>query len=293
MPNDVMPFSQTALGNIQVMDIILLVLSPIWLTSFLRKKENPYLKSIRIPTFIFLLYIFLGVIILPLKFETISNFYFNFSLFKVFKFILYVLFGLFLMDRFKTEKLNLYHKGVLLSIIFISSVLILNFLLGNIGDTNEDLMENQENLFKSYSAVNVVAVALAILLSSQFENFFAPKSNFKKIIFFFGLVALLMSGGRGGGIALLVCLIYYVFTSKSFSSQLSIVFLAVTGLVVIYLYIPEVQYQIDRTVNPNQRFLERNNMGVGGVDDGKRLSGFLRELPKWFNEPFFGYGFFS
>lgn len=291
LPNDLFPIAKSSLGSLQLMDVILLIFSPFWLVSFLKIKKNRELTKIRLSAYFLLVFILLTVLILPLKFPFISDFYYNFSMMKALKFLLYVLFGLFLMDRFQENKLDLYNKAIRFSIFIICLVIILNFLAGNIGDTNNEFREDDVK-FISYSALNVISVALAILSASQLEFFFRKKTRLNLLLFSLVCSTLLLSGGRGGTIAFICALIVYQYQNNSISNQFKILLFSVVCFTILYTYVPEVQYQIDRTINPDSEFLRKNNAGVAGLDDGKRLSGLLKSFPKWFNEPLLGYGFF-
>jgi O-antigen ligase len=291
IPSDILLLEKNAMGTIQVMDIFLLLTSPFWLLKFIIRKKNTNLKNLRRVFLIFIFICFTSVIIIQLKFNYVDNFYFNFSLLKFLKFSIYVLFGLFIMDRFQNKDLVLYNRNKHIIIIVISLIIITNFLAGNIGSTNVEYW-NDFSEFKSYTTANGISVTLAILSSSIIPYLFTTISKFKLIYLGLIIAALIMSGGRGGFVAFAVALIYYFLKYLTLPNKVKTLFLGCFAIGVLYIFIPEVKFQIDRTIFPDQDFLRYNNMGAAGLDDGKRISGFFKSFPDWYNQTLFGYGFF-
>ena len=92
-------------------------------------------------------------------------------------------------------------------------------------------------------------------------------------------------------VAFLAALTYYLLRQLDIGKK---VFYVVTGIAligVLYNFSPEVKKQIDRTINPDTEYLRKYNLGIAGIDDGKRLNGLIRAFPDWYEKPLLVYGF--
>ena len=291
LPNDFLgALGASTMGKIQLMDVILVLTGIFWLLPFLLKEKK--MKSLTRKTFWFFLYTLLTVILIKFKFDYVSDFKFRFSLFKFFKFGLYILFGLAVINSFKADDYPQYRQNILKIIVLICLVVFYNFSVGNLGELSRTRDYFNEYDFLSYSSPNVIATALAIFGASCIPYLFTKMNKWKTSIILLIFLALFLSGGRGALFAFLFALGFYAVRYLNLSSKIRILFIGVLALSLLYIFVPEVQFQVDRTLFPDQNFLSEHNAGVLGFDDGKRISGVIWSFPKWLDRPFFGYGFF-
>ena len=108
------------------------------------------------------------------------------------------------------------------------------------------------------------------------------------VIMVFGLV---IAEGRGGWLAAAAGAAYIGFRRMSWST-VRYVLAGVVLLVIAYHQIPTFRELVDRTIQPDQAFLQDYNAGVMGLDDGARFSILQSEAPKLLDDPILGRGIF-
>ena len=154
-----------------------------------------------------------------------------------------------------------------------------------------------EQASAGYKAMNAVSVMMAVLLcylGGQWVCGLGTRSW--RAITVPGLLVMtlgfLFSHGRGGWIAALAG-VAYLFYRRGFGTRL-VVGLAGAAILIVAAYntFPEFSNEVDRTIWPDEEYLNRYASGVGGFDDGGRLQTWTHELGIFARSPLLGTGFF-
>jgi len=150
---------------------------------------------------------------------------------------------------------------------------------------------------EGFRATNLISVGMAILLCYTFVLYvrgYGTRAWQKVAMVALGIMVLgtTFSGGRGGWLATLAGMSYALFHVR-IRLRTGLVAASLTlGLLGLYAMNPAFKHQIDRTLFPDEKYLETYKMGVAGVDDGGRITTWLNEAAKIFYSPIFGTGFY-
>jgi len=276
----------TPIGVLELMDVVIFPLLGILIFLKTSDKKNMDLKPYKLLRQ-FIIWLILGALIFPLKFDYPDSFPWLLTISKVAKFGLYIFFGYMVTLKYKSEYFNKY----LLSLIVIGVFMAYSnvFLKYNMEEELARLL---------FSADNVLAVALAALLS--FFTYLAVygkgiKRSVKLALLCsipLILLGLLLSDGRAA-IGAYVISIGVMFLLKINSPKVWVGVILASGLIVVF-YFTQADFRgnLDRTINPSDEYLRKNKMDGYGFDDGKRFSGISNEFPKYWENPIFGTGFF-
>ncbi|MBX6311473.1 MAG: O-antigen ligase family protein [Isosphaeraceae bacterium] len=148
-----------------------------------------------------------------------------------------------------------------------------------------------------YKAANAVSVMMAVLLcylgglwacglgTPRWRGLAGP-----------GLVVMvlgfLLSRGRGGWVAALAGAAYLVYR-QGLGPRLLVALAGGAAVIrAAYGMLPDFRTEVDRTIWPDPDALRWNQSGVGGFDDGARLSTWAHELAAFARSPLLGTGFF-
>jgi O-antigen ligase len=177
----------------------------------------------------------------------------------------------------------------------LASGLIVGIALMKVHDPNDAFHTGQAA--SGYKAANAVSVMMAMLLcylgglwinglgTPLWRRLAGPSLALM-------ILGFLISRGRGGWLAALAGAAYLI-SRRGLSPRLlaGLVGAAVlTG--VAYSFIPEFRLELDRTIWPDQQAMVWYHSGVGGFDDGARLSTWAHELAALSRSPLLGTGFF-
>ncbi|MDB5352386.1 MAG: O-antigen polymerase family protein [Planctomycetota bacterium] len=164
-----------------------------------------------------------------------------------------------------------------------------------IQDPNDAMRPERANA--GYKAMNAVSVMMAVLLCYLGGLWVCGLGTRKwRALAGPGLLLMtlgfLLSHGRGGWIAALAGVAYF-FYRRGFGTRL-VVGLAGAAILIVAAYntFPEFSNEVDRTIWPDEEYLNRYASGVGGFDDGARLQTWTHELGIFARSPLLGTGFF-
>ena len=278
----------TPVGTLKLMDILLfpfvflLLITP-------NKKGKRFYKKTYTWVYYFMFWAFLGLVLIQFKYSYSTLKPLLFSALKFFKFGLYIFTGYLVVKKVDDTNISAFYKALMvIGIVVGFSVYRLNVI-------GEDV-----DSFRIFSASNITSVALSILLAAMTPVFLYSKFfNVPKLLVGLSVIAMLtglvVSGGRGGIIAFVLAMAYLFL--RKFNSPRIWLGLAVASALVVFAYFnnDRFQYDVNRTIFPSEQMLRdyaKKNVGIGGLDDGKRLSGVKVELPKLLNNPIIGTGFF-
>ena len=173
--------------------------------------------------------------------------------------------------------------------------IVVAFALLWVHDSSESLRPTQAA--SGYKAENAVSVMMAMLLcylgglwacgqgTARWRSLAGPGLALMVLGF-------LLSRGRGGWVAALAGAAYLVYR-RGLGPRLLV---ARAGAAVVigaaYGTLPEFRAEVDRTIWPDQDALRWHQAGVGGFDDGARLSTWAHELAALARSPLLGTGLF-
>jgi O-antigen ligase len=277
------------MGTLELMDLIII---PFILFVIIGKQGKGILISKRFTIIIlfFIFWITLGVLFLPLRYNYPNFKIFYFSILKVAKFTMYVVTGLLIIRVFSLKYFNRYFFSLIVTGLLISISIVYVKL-------NVNPLVARSVIF---SADNVMSAGMCLLLAflTPFvfkNNFNLFLSTFLKIGFPIMLLGLLLSEGRGGMIAYFISVIYFL-RNKFYKLRFSLgILLGVLMIVGFFFMFEEFQYEVLRTFGYSQEYnikMQKNNAGIGGIDDGKRLSGIIVSIGSVLETPIMGTGFY-
>ncbi|WZP00184.1 O-antigen ligase family protein [Isosphaeraceae bacterium EP7] len=177
----------------------------------------------------------------------------------------------------------------------LASGLVVGIALMKVHDPNDAFHTGQAA--SGYKAANAVSVMMAMLLcylgglwivglgTPLWRRLAGPGLALMTLGF-------LISRGRGGWLAALAGAAYLI-CRRGLSPRL---LAGMAGSVVLtgvaYVFIPEFRVELDRTIWPDQQAMVWYQSGVGGFDDGARLSTWSHELSAFTRSPLLGTGFY-
>jgi O-antigen ligase len=242
---------------------------------------------------IFVWWAILVILLIPLRYDYFGNSQLWFSLLKLAKFVLFVAVGLSLVRYLQNEDSRRFFHWSLLGVGWLISLTL--------------IWSNQESfalwtyaeLFERVYIDNLISVTLAMLICYVGGVVVAGYGSvlfqrFGIISICLMMVGIFFTSGRGGWIALVLGVLYIIFRHQS-RRVFGFAVLAVGVIFYAYNFIPSFEYNVNRTLWPNEaqlQHLERYNAGLAGYDDGKRTTIWLNEGRKFLQNPMLGTGFF-
>jgi O-antigen ligase len=175
------------------------------------------------------------------------------------------------------------------------SGLVVGVALLKVHDPNDAFHTGQAA--SGYKAANAISVMMAVLLcylgglwicglgTPRWRRLAGPGLALMTLGF-------LISRGRGGWIAGLAGAAYLVCRRGLSPRLLAGLAGAAAMTTVAYVTILEFRLELDRTIWPDQQAMQWYKSGVGGFDDGARLSSWAHELTAFTRSPLLGTGFF-
>ena len=279
----------TSMGTLELADYLMppyfAVLS---LAAFHRQRL--LVSRLLLPCIAFVLWTLISTVTIGLRYDYLFDYQIKFGLLKLAKFGLYFGAGVLTVRALGALKsLRLFNWSVLACGLVTSISL---FFLGSL--TSE---RGTDTGGVGYKAGNAISVLVAILLVYLAANAATKRGSplwqrLTKISLVVMIPGFLFSDGRGGWVAALVGA-GYVSYRLGFKKQVLVTAVLLGAPVVMaYSLVPEFRSQIENTLWPDEDYLEEYNVGVGGVDDGGRLSTWLHEGVKLSRAPLLGTGFF-
>ncbi len=150
--------------------------------------------------------------------------------------------------------------------------------------------------FKTVNAVSVEMAILILFLGVAWSSGWGGRWWQKIFPLALGAmtVGFAFSRGRGGWLAALIGLGWFLYrTSANKKRALGVAFIMVLTTVVAYYQVPEFRFQVDRTLNPEQKYLDRYGAGIMGIDEGGRQRFWWQEGRKLIDAPILGRGLFN
>jgi O-antigen ligase len=279
----------TPFGKLEIIDFLI---GPFLLFLFFSPKANTptYNRDVARIGAIFILWSFATVLWIYLGYtyrEPIPVVIF--SLLKLAKFTLYGFTGIYMTSRLTTDDLRVRFNYAILAV-----GVVMGLSLAFLGSFAHLLLD----LDKAYEVGNIMSVSLCNLLVYIFVLYVKQygTSTWRKLAVPTLVIMALgaaNSGGRGGWLAALVGIGYALFFMNiKVRNILMGIAVAVTG-VLMYFTVEDFHREIDKTLFPDQKYLDTyQKIGVGGVDDGGRLSTWVNEAAKIPKSPIFGTGFY-
>lgn len=216
-----------------------------------------------------------------------------FGALKLGKLSLYGLAGLLVARALRDDYTRRLFLWSLLAAGVVNAVALTSFQPGQTGSS----AAGQRILVEGYKANNAVSAMMAVLITYLGSVLLTGQgSHFWRIAAGPGIAVMglgfLISKGRGGWAAALVGAAY-LFHRRGLSLRtLTGVCLVVLLLAVAYLEVPDFQAEVDRTLWPDQLYLQRYQAGIAGFDDGVRWVCWTNEAAKLVHDPLLGTGFF-
>jgi hypothetical protein len=107
-------------------------------------------------------------------------------------------------------------------------------------------------------------------------------------------LSLIQANGRGGWLAAIAGIVYLLFSlSKTqFRRVYVTVPLGIVLFIILYTQFASFREEVDRTIHPDVALQAYYDGGIFGIDDGGRLAILLHEMPRVFDTPLLGHGFF-
>ena len=148
-----------------------------------------------------------------------------------------------------------------------------------------------------YTADNAVSVMLAMFLcylGGAFVMGLGTRAwrRAAAVLLPVALIGSTLSAGRGGWVAGIAGTLYLVTATGIRRRTAYALILAASAVVASYRYFPEFAQQVDMTLWPNPVFLQEDNAGVLGIDDGARTRIWTDQLPVVADAPVLGSGFY-
>jgi hypothetical protein len=281
----------TSMGSIETSDY--LIFPAIFMMAISARRRY---HSISRPLFkwvvLFLLWSFLGSLLINPRYGYIGTSKFFFSFIKLAKFTVYIFAGTFLWGNLQSSRnRNLHLLLVLLSAHVDSWSLIILSIVGT------------PSLYSSIGYENTNANS--VLISSTFCYLAAIwagglKSRRLKYVILFTLLTLLVgafvSKGRGGWLSIVSGGLYLVYEKKTISRRIGFVILLIFLTAVVMYHTNQrfnEQFNSIFMTDPSyKRHALKHQAGIAGVDDGRRLTTWKEEGVHFVDAPFFGTGFF-
>lgn len=248
-------------------------------------------RGVANPLFMIALIVLISVATLPLRYDYEAGYEVVFSLIKAGKFEIYALAGVLSAKALAVDRVR---ARFLWSVLVAGVTVAVSFMVEAATTEDISLLRNPE---QHYSAPNAISVYLSMIICFILALLISREGGWRWRRWGLACLAvmtigLLLTGGRGGWLAGLAG-VSFIFWHKGLSRRAtSIALLAVLLLGGAYVYLPTFAEQVDRTVWPDMAELERYGAGVGGIDDGQRVSIWITSAGHIVEEPLLGTGFF-
>ncbi len=241
---------------------------------------------------LFILWALIVTLMIPLRYTYGEYYALNFGLLKIAKFALYCLAGWLTVRVMANERQR---RLFLWSALAATLVVSLGLLL-----TRDDSLfffagaaALVEQAYKDNSIALVAAIFLVVMLGLWLDQRFAALRwrRAASIVLPIIVLGIVLARGRGAWVAALVGSVYLLVHYRKWRALVAVA-VGLFLLTIAYLQIDVFRDQVERTLNPDQAYLERYDAGLGGIDVGGRSAILLAELPKVLDAPVFGRGFF-
>jgi hypothetical protein len=291
LPN--LGFAQpTPFGTLTISDFLI---GPYLLVVYHAGRQLPRVHHLNVHALIPLLGIFLwwaavSTLLIPLRYEYPSNYYLQFGLLKLGKLSLYGLAGVLTARALaRAENREPFYWSILAAGILLGGTLLLSANnLEAIGVTEASGSQVYQENPTSVMMGILIAFVVGAIITARASRLWRRYATVGVVVMLLGFV---MAEGRGGWLAAAAAVVY-IFSRIDLKRTVSATLLGTAVILFAYNQYPDFKYQVDRTLQPDQEYLDQYDIGVMGVDDGARWSILLAEAPKVAQSPVFGRGFF-
>lgn len=282
---------QTAFGTLTLADFLIgPYLFLVWLAAKGNRDDKQRgIDRISVLLVIFLWWALIATVVFPLRFAYATNLPLYISLLKLAKLSVYGLAGVLTINALADEQLwSRYYWALLVSGCIVGISLFLS--------RNQWGITPPSHLLDDAYIDNIVSVTLSILICYLIGLGLTRAGTRRwRIMNWLGLIIMglgfVLAPGRGGWLAALAGITYILIRLR----LRRVLFVMVASMALIYFAyneFPSFRFQIDNTLWPDQAYLEQYDAGIAGIDDGARLSIWLREGKKLAEYPVLGRGFF-
>lgn len=274
------PFGTLEISDFLILPFLFLSLAVVrWRTNVQAVRCAPVLAA-------FVLWALIGTFFVAERYGYPTDLQENVALLKLGKFCLYATGGLLVSQGLLDRRVRLHYWWALLAAgAVLGGSLLLHGESGVASPT------------QSYSSTNATSVQVSVLASFLCGVWMAGHGGFwwRRLaipVLVLMVLGSALSDGRGGWLAGLVGVSYLTWKGGFRRQFLA----AATGLIVVvlaaYYWMPAFRRQVDKTLDPDERTLERYGVGFAGVDEGGRLRIWNSAVAKLPAVPLLGTGFF-
>ncbi|MEM7129579.1 MAG: O-antigen ligase family protein [Chloroflexota bacterium] len=294
LPDTLLSF-RTPFGVLKTSDVVVTLYIVSLIIALRYSPNHPQLSvnSLKIPFLLFMFWAMVGTLLIPIRYPQYGSTYqLQFGLFKLGKFALYAYAGWLTMHSCIQHKRR---QGFMWSLLASATTLSISMIITS-RDAVAAFQIDVENLDQALID-NLVNVVLAIficlivgfilneqLMGKQWRNI----ASFCVILMLFGMV---LGRGRGGWLSAFIG-VSYLFIQYRQWRVLFIIGISISLITVSYNSFPVFRSEVDKTLNPELYYSSISHQGIGGFDDGNRINIWVHHIPKIFETPFFGRGFF-
>lgn len=284
---------QTALGTLQISDyligpyIVLLVAA----IGSGNQRERLLVHQLIPLMLVFIWWTVIATLLIPLRYDYVTNSVLFFSLLKIAKLILYTVAGLLTIKALATTRAWLAYNWSLLAAGFVVGLNL--FITRN--TFNELFLPGLvvERAYQDNPISALVSILIIYFLGLRLIGYGSQRwQRLAVLVLSTMTIGTFLSNGRGGWVAAFVGLVYILYRLKLRRTLLA-VFIGIGLVLLAYRIFPTFEEQIEKTFWPERQYLERYDAGIAGIiDDGARLSLLRREGVKLVEAPILGRGFF-
>jgi len=240
---------------------------------------------------VFLWWATISTLLLPLRYDYATHHPLWFGLLKLGKLSLYGVAGILTIKALPhDEKRGGFYWSLLMAGVVVGVTLFLTqnsydeLRLLEPGKSTQVYQENPTSAMMSILICFVAGSLLAGNGTSRWRRY----ASIGLVVMFLGFI---MAEGRGGWLAALAGVLYlfaHVNLRRTFVASI----VGVALVIFAYNQFPNFKEQVDRTLQPDVTYLKKYQVGVFGLDDGGRWAILKAEVPKIFDSPILGRGFF-
>jgi O-antigen ligase len=276
---------ETGFGTLEISDFLMVIFIPLIFLSKKSREHHNYGRLYRVGSY-FVAWAMFSILCIPVFYHYTD--YIKptmFSALKLAKFVLYAGVGALITSRLHTERnLRSFMWGLLTAGVILGTGLIASYLLKSFFGVV---------LYKSANQASVTLSSFMVFLTVlYFQGWGSAGWRFMcglgLVIMALGLT---FSQGRAGMAAYAILIAFYIGTHRPKFKQIALVVVVALGSLILYEKDENFQKEINNTFFRDEAYLKKYNAGVGGVDDGARLSTWAHEAPKIINAPIIGTGF--
>jgi len=280
----------TAFGRLEISDFLIWgYLSCLLLAR--RSRQQVAADRLAPPMLAFLAWALVSTLTIPFRYDYTDNRALYFSMLKVAKLTLYGLAGWLTVTRVGGAFVRRLYHWSLLGVIAMLGISLLTLR------PERDPRLAAQAAAEGYKANNAISVGIAFLacyLGALWIAGYGDRLWRRAAVaaIALGLTGSFVSSGRGGWVAALAGVAYIIMRRRG--ARTAVVFLVLVALSGVFAYhsFPEFRKDVDRTLSPDPRYLQKYGSGILGIDEGGRLGIWRHAALKLVNAPLLGTGFF-